>query len=268
MNITGNSKKYFSEVKDISKRKEILQLFEEWLKVISGCKDILFSDDGKYYPATDYFVKDGFYPGYFSGKYPRVLFIGRENRYISSYSKDNDRILHDLEYSFENNPDKDIFWRRVFYMFYAVITGGKFPYSKVPYPSEMIADKLYGFALMNISKYSNDCDDGANADYSLINRFLDDTNLSKRNFIREEIRILDPDVIITANLWESKIKKEYLELVFPDKDFKLVKSYKNVANLYDFKFENKKIKLIDTYHFSAIGSDASLFYDPVSNLIV
>lgn len=268
MNITGNSQKYFSETKDISKRKEILQLFEEWLKVISGCEDILFKDDEKYYPATDYFVKDGFYPGYFSDKYPRVLFIGRENRYISSYSKDNDRILHDLEYSFENSPDKDIFWRRVFYMFYAVITGGKIPYSKVPYPSEMIADKLYGFALMNISKYSNDCDDGANANYSLINRFLDDTNLSKRNFIREEIRILDPDVIITANLWESKIKKKYLELVFPDKDFELIKSYNNIANLYDFKFENKKIKLIDTYHFSAIGSDASSFYDPVSNLIV
>ena len=75
-------------------------------------------------------------------------------------------------------------------------------------------------------------------------------------------------LLLQQTFGKAKSKKKYLELVFPDKDFKLVKSYNNVANLYDFKFENKKIKLIDTYHFSAIGSDASLFYDPVSNLIV
>lgn len=79
-------------------------------------------------------------------------------------------------------------------------------------------------------------------------------------------------LLLQQTFGKVKSKKKYLELVFPERDFKLVKSYNNVANLYDFKFENKKIKLIDTYHFSShfltINSDKALFYDPVSNLIV
>ena len=120
---------------------------------------------------------------------------------------------------------------------------------------------------MNISKYSNDSENSATADYDLINRFLADSNLTKRNFIREEIELLDPDIIITANLWDTKIKQEYLELVFPTGDFEEVKSSKNEAILYDFQFNQKKIKFIDAFHFSARGSDEGKFYEPIMNLL-
>lgn len=72
----------------------------------------------------------------------------------------------------------------------------------------MVQNNHYGFAIMNISKYSNYADNGATADFHLINQFLKDSDLRKRNFIREEITLLEPDIIIAANLWESKICKE------------------------------------------------------------
>lgn len=258
---------YFTQQKDICKRKQLKELFNQWIKQISTCDDIQFPDDGKKYPTTEYFVKDGFYPGYFSGKYPKVLFIGRETRGTASFHKSKDRILCDLEYTFKNSPNKIPFVRRIFYIYYGILTKGKYQFCDIPYPVEMVKNEQYGFAFMNISKYSNDSERSVAANYNLINQFFTDSDLTKRNFIREEIELLDPDIIITANLWDTKIKQEYLELVFPTKDFVEVKSYKNEAILYDFQFNQKKIKFIDAYHFSAIGSDGENFYEPIINLL-
>ena len=116
---------YFTQQKDICKRKQLKELFNQWIKQISTCDDIQFPDDGKKYPTTEYFVKDGFYPGYFSGKYPKVLFIGRETRGTASFHKSKDRILCDLEYAFKNSPNKIPFVRRIFYIYYGILTKGK-----------------------------------------------------------------------------------------------------------------------------------------------
>lgn len=262
-----NENLYFTQQEDISKRKQLKELFNQWLKQISTCDDIQFPVDGKDYPATEYFVKDGFYPGYFSENHPKVLFIGRETRETASCHESKDRILCDLEYAFKDSPNKMPFIRRIFYIYYGILTEGRYKFEEIPYPDEMVKNKQYGFAFMNISKYSNDSENSATADYDLINRFLADSNLTKRNFIREEIELLDPDIIITANLWDTKIKQEYLELVFPTKDFEEVKSYKNEAILYDFQFNQKKIKFVDAFHFSARGSDEGKFYEPIMNLL-
>ena len=53
-----NENLYFTQQEDISKRKQLKELFNQWLKQISTCDDIQFPDDGKDYPATEYFVKD------------------------------------------------------------------------------------------------------------------------------------------------------------------------------------------------------------------
>ncbi len=258
---------FFTHPEDISKRKKLNTLFEQWMEQIRSCGDILFPDDGKYYPAESYFIKDGFYPGYFSGNHSKVLFIGRETRDTASCGLEKDRILCDLGCSFKNAPNAVSFFRRIFYIYYGILTEGKYPFCDIPYPDKMIEDKLYGFAFMNISKYSNDAENSAAADYDLINKFLLDSNLEKRNFVREEIEILDPDIIITANLWETHINRKYLELSFPSGDFTKIKAYKNQAVLYDFQFNGKVIKLIDTCHFSARGSDEEDFYKPVVKLL-
>ena len=130
----------------------------------------------------------------------------------------------------------------------------------------------YGFAIMNISKYSNDSDFGGTADYSLINRFLQDSELDKRNFVLEEIELLNPSVIITAHLWNGGIKEELLNSALPEKNFSALKRTVTVkddckACLYDFALGRKKIPLIDLYHFSSRKSDKDDFYSPVMKLL-
>lgn len=254
----------FTDKFEIQKRRELAKLMEDWKKVVSTKSDIIFPDDGKEYRTVDYFYSDGFYPGYFSSN-PKVLFFAREARWASG----KDRILSDLECL--KTPSDASYWRRIMYMTYGIQTKGKYKFSELPSADEiytnMKAKNNYGFAIMNISKYSNDSDSGGTADYNLINRFLVDSELDKRNFIREEIALLDPDVIISANLWGGSINYKEFCKFFPEHEFKIIDRIENKANLSDFKFNGKTIKFIDTFHFSAIGSDEDLYYNPVMKFL-
>lgn len=259
---------YFTSEIEKQKRAELLKLMRQWKAVIKTKDKITFSDDGKKYDAIEFFNSDGFYPGYFKKGRKRVLFIGREARGISG----TDRILHDLKNYFKTaNINTSTFWRRILYIVYGIQKKGKKEYSEIPYAKEILAEMQkkndYGFALMNISKYSNDAENGATANFKLINQFLQDSELTKRNFIREEISILDPDIIITANLWAGRIDCDELEKIIPEKDCKCIKNINDTACLYDFNFNGKIIKLIDLFHFSRSGSDEKLFYTPTMELL-
>lgn len=260
------AEKLFTSKVEIQKRKELVNLFTDWKEVISKSKKIKFKDDNKYYNAIDYFNCDGFWPGYFSSS-QKVLFIGRESRYSSG----NDRIITDIEGFANNSPTSSSYWRRIFYIAYGIKTKGKYEFSALPSAAEilneMIKENNFNFAQMNISKYSNDSKNGATADYSLINQFLTDSKLTKRNFIEEEIVLLDPDVIITANLWSGKINMQEMSNIFPDRNFEVIKNITDKAVLFNLRLRNKIIKLIDLYHFSSIRNDQDFFYDPVMNLL-
>ena len=264
----------FTDPKDKEKREELNKLFYAWKKAIASKPDILFEDGQKYHP-LDYFNKDGFYPGYFSAK-PRILFIGRESRNCSKCDRIKTKPKDWLEELRGNG-----FWRRILYLVYGIRENGECRFEDIPAANEilneMIKNNDYGFAFMNISKYSNDSEKWE-ADTKLINCFLRDSELEKRNFIREEIELLEPNIIITANLWDNKlgIKNEYLEMVFPTNDrsnYKFDDENDYNACLQSFTFNGREIKLVDTYHFSAPfvksekADDKKHFYDPVMKLL-
>lgn len=261
--------KYFTSDVEKEKRKELKKLMNDWKKVIATKDAIVFPDDEKAYDAIEYFCADGFFPGHFDAK-QKVLFIGREGRYTNP---ERDRVTGDLEWFKKGNPNVVSYWRRIFYMLYGIKTKGKKVYKDIPNAYDILAEMVeknnYGFAIMNISKYVNESENGDVADYTLINRFLADSDLDKRNFIREEIELLEPDIIITANLWEGKIDENYLDKVFPKSDFANDKfSKNNSAAYYDFKLGKRTIKFIDLYHFSARGkNDKDCFYTPVMKLL-
>lgn len=262
---------YFTTEIEKKKRAEIQKLMQAWKRVIKTKEKISFRQNEyekeEKIDAIEYFNSDGFFPGYFKRGRQRVLFIAREARYNSGC----DRIINDLKWFKTVKINAFSFWRRILYIVYGIRTNGKYSYYDIPYANEILEEMQknndYGFALMNISKYSNDADDGANANYNLINQFLKDSELSKRNFIREEISILDPDIIITANLWKGGIEWDELEKIIPEKDCKFIKEIKNVATLWDFTFNRKVIKLVDLQHFSCRGSDDALFYTPTMELL-
>ena len=113
----------------------------------------------------------------------------------------------------------------------------------------------------------------------LLNRFLEDAELYKRNFLREQIAILDPDVIISCNLWgDTRISLDKLNLVFPPEDFSTRNkdlSTEGISDVYDFNFDGKRIKFIDLHHFSAIRVGKTMgyeldrinYYDPVMKAV-
>jgi len=266
----------FTDQKDKEKRKDLRNIYDAWEKVISSKTPIRSPVDGEYYAPITYFNEDGFYPGYFSAK-PRILFIGREARLYSN--KDGipiDTITEDDPESWLNYN----LYKRILYLVHGIKGKGKYQFENIRL--EQVLEKMktnnkFGFAFINISKYSNDGNYEAN--YKLINQFLADSELEKRNFIREEIELLEPDIIITANLWGSKISKKYLDMIFPKKNFDPPDDKNIEACLYNYNLKGRKIKLLETYHFSAYNKknrktgkkehvdDKKDFYDPVMKLL-
>lgn len=257
----------FTQQIEIEKRKQINKLMSDLKQKLKTKNKIIFPDDGKEYDAIAYFNSDGFLPGYYKKNNIKVLFIGRESRYCSG----KDRVIDGLKWFKNGSPNTLSYWRRILYIVYGIKTKGEYSYDEIPYANEILSDMNknndYGFAIMNISKYSNDAEDGASANISLINRLLEDSDLRERNYIREEIEVLEPDIIITANLWGCNIDNSQLGLIFPDSDFNELQRVEGVANLYEFKFEARILKLLDLYHFSCRGSDQKKFYEPTMKLL-
>ena len=235
-------------------------LLDDWEKIIQKNNPEL----------APLFTRDGAFPGY-SNAYPKVLFIGRESRYADT----GDRITSDIAWFKKLKPGEGMgnYWNRIITIVYLIRTGHKYSSGQTPNPRAII-DQMqmtgnYGFAIMNISKYLNPEEEkSGTSNFNLINQFLADSDLSQRNFVREEIEALAPDIIITANLWGCKIKKKYLDLIFPPQDLgaPVFDRTKN-ACLQNFLLNGRTIKRIDTYHFSAVGNDQELFYDPIMELV-
>lgn len=249
------------------KNKELESLFSDWIKQLSKNKTPI--DNGKKRKKTSAacFAKDGFFPGYFDENNLRVCFIGRETRNISGYD------FRDTTKEFFDDPDpKNSWWRRILKIMYGIQNNGEIEFEKlntIDILNEMYDSNKYGFAVINISKFSNDHPNNWESNTNLIDRFLKDSELDKRNFFNEELEILSPDVIITANLWNGLIKEEYLNLCLPPEKFINEKKLKdNVAIYYEFNLNCKKIDFIDLYHFSTPGkSDKDCYYNPVMKVL-
>ena len=255
----------FEEGIELENRKKINSLMDDWRNEVAP-NMIKFKDDNKYYSCDKYFTADGFFPGYYKQK-NKLLLIARETRDMSG----RDYIAEYIDsYKNDNGHNKNLFTRRISYIVLGVKTEGKRKFENLEeandYAKEMAEENDYGYAMMNISKYSNDSETGDKADVELMNNFLEHSNLQKRNFFKEELVILQPDIIITANLWDGKIGEDYLELFFGK--LKEKKRIEGKAVLSEMELNNKKIKLIDMYHFSShMGKDKDYYYDPIMELL-
>jgi hypothetical protein len=193
---------------EIQKRQQIAALMSDWKSEIAS------KDRSEYFGEEDplsYFVSDGFFPGYFNQK-TKVLFSGRETRYDEKSDWIQCRID---DYKNTNNQNNKGFTRNLLNIVQGIKGNGQIKFNDLikpnDYAKELSDSNNYGFAFMNISKYANWKDD-SRADFDFINTFLEDSNLEKRNFFHEELEILDPDIIITMNLWDGNIDRKYLDL--------------------------------------------------------
>ena len=253
------------------KNKELNALFSAWIKQLSKNKEPIDNGDkGKTTP-KECFAKDGFFPGYCNQK-RKVLFICRETRNIGGYDfRDTTKEFFEETYTNKNN-----FWRHILYVVHGIKTEGTETYEEIP-TADAIMDKMFndnnfGFAVINISKYSNDDEENWQTNVDLANRFLRDSNLGETNFFQRELEILNPDIIITANLWERGIfDKEYLDLCLPNEKFSNLKNVthqgKKVAEYGKYNLNGRNIDYIDLHHFSAKKSDKYCYYNPVMKIL-
>lgn len=252
------------------KNKELYSLFSDWIKQLSKNKTPI--DNGKKRKKTPAacFAKDGFFPGYFDENNLRVCFIGRETRLIGGYDfRDTTKEFFEIDFSNNNN-----WWRHILYIVYGIKTKGEFKFEEIPDSlgilNEMYDSKKYGFASINISKYSNDNKSNWQTNINLVHRFLKDSELEKTNFFQKELEILNPDVIITANLWDI-IESDYINLCLPKSNFQKTKNVihngETVAEYGKYNLNGKIIDFIDLYHFSAKKSDKYCYYNPVMKIL-
>ena len=253
---------------ETQKERQLKKLMDEWRKQISDKPAVC---NGGRWATSDAFISDGFFPGYFSdtneGK--RILFVAREGRYL------NEDYVQEMLSDFKNGKwnNNTTFFRRIAKIAYGVQNNG-ISFKKVPTLLEIFKqmdDNInFNFAIMNISKYPNYHSKKWQTNKKAANRFLKDSELDKRNFFLEEIELLEPDVIITGNLWESCFYNEYLDLCFPEN--KKIQSdrrvqYSNPIDHWYMTIGNKKVNVINTYHFSAVKKDQEDFYDPVMKIL-
>jgi hypothetical protein len=194
-------------------------------------------------------VFDGFYPNYFSQK-KRVLFIGRETRDMAESNyievllneyRTRKRIGNQL-------LDNHKFHSRMIYIAYGILNDD-LEWQKIPYASE-IGDTFgtksgLSFAFMNISKLSNEGENWP-SNWDTINTSVR-LSTEGRNFIQEEIAILEPDIIIAMNL------KEKYNLLGDRIDW-----VPETEGLYSGWLDScgHRSLLIDSWHFSAPGMDS------------
>lgn len=256
---------------EVEKNKELLSILDDWKKQVATKSPIIFQDDGMEYPTEQYFSYDGFFSGYFSQKH-KVLFIGREPRWLNFNLYDTDYRTANIKFFETDNVNSNTFWSNVLYMLYGIQNEGKIKFEELPCADEiaknMVATGNFGFAVMNISKYANNSDAGATRNIELMNRFLQDSELHKRNFFLEELKLLDPDVIITANIWDCGLNGEYLGQCFPGTWSDELSQPPIIANHWKYKLETKDVDVINTYHFAAYTKNSKeSFYDPVMKIL-
>jgi hypothetical protein len=261
----------FSEcfpVNEKEKFQSIYRIMKKWKSEVAKSKT-KFRSDGLKYTGDKWFSSDGFFPYYFSQKY-KVLFVGREDRNDWNIVKEWMKILQKGELNNQN------FFVPLLKILYGIENNFSIEYKKVPdinkIGKKIATNKGYSFAILELSKYGNENDDsGKNYDKILMKKFLDDSHLNKNEFFKDELSILDPDIIITMNIWAVSGMKKYIDkYIFENSTVLHSLKY---AQLRAAKINDKHIPIIDTYHFSARGKNnentqvKKYFYNPVMKMI-
>lgn len=240
---------------EIQVLRNLESLFQDWQKTFENAADTKGFIVRDFKP--EHMSFDGFYPGYLAQKV-KILFIGREGRGLSGFN-----YLASLYPAFKSGViaetpiNRHLFCRRLLYVTYSLTTGER-EYTKIPYADSLIEQfgtSALSFAFMNISKFSND-KSAFQSDYETIDKAVE-ISVRQRNFILEEIDILNPDLVISMNLLDR------YGHTFGDLSQSAYSDSGNKIKLYTMPIGKRKVPLIDSYHFSYARSERLNFIEPI-----
>lgn len=224
---------------------EVRQLMEEW----------------KAYAGDPLFTTDGFYP-YYTHQPVKVLFVGREGIGLAGCD-----YIESLYHAYKQNRigNKSVnrysFHRRMLYMLYGIQRG--FPEWKDIPTAQHIAQNFatpYGVscAFLNLSKTSNEREHW-NTDWQALQVSLE----KGEPYLKKEIALLNPDLIISSNVG--------LNTAFCKKPELVSKHPEDLLDVHVCELNGRQIYWFNTFHFSAVGrgrgnkglTDFDSFYAPI-----
>lgn len=155
------------------------------------------------------------------------------------------------------------FHRRIFKVTYGLITYGlinEIPiFKSVPKASILAKDfateQGISFAFMELSKFSNPSDEDSSSNWYNINQSIKSSTKNGHNYIRDEVELLSPDIIIGSGVYD-------LHEIIQCHD---VEKLSNDAFLLN-GIARKKILYFTTYHFSGRNLRDCWYYDHIGNL--
>lgn len=238
---------------ELLKLESLGELFESWKSICANSSNDLLKSK------ADEIVWDGFYPNYF-GQIRKILFIGRESYTLSGYnyldiffkSYRTDKSVGD------KHLNQHFFHARMLHIAWGLLNNIP-DWEEIPWASK-IGD-LFGsesgisFAFMNLCKISNESGE-TNSDFAMIDTFCQESTRD-RNFIEEEVALLEPDIVITMNLGD---RLKYLG------DCKLLERKPDVSS-YELIANGHKALLLDCWHFSATKSHVDNYYQPICEAV-
>lgn len=210
---------------------------------------------------SKYFCSDGFFP-YYTHQNTKILFIGQESYDLGG--RDYISTFYDvfragqMENGISINQSK--FHRRAFYVAYGILR--QFPMWKdVPYPDahnkDIFSENGISFAFMNISKISP-YSGYRPTDWTDVKRSVNEG----ANYIREEVKLLAPDIVITMALMrDAEIRSALFDTCEP------VDCTNSDVHVYQAMNGAKKMLVLDAWHFSAWKNELNCYYQPISDAI-
>jgi hypothetical protein len=247
-----------------SKLEELENLFRDWHQHFAEH----VSELDKHQQGADDMVFDGFYPYYFSQKKKRILFIGWETLQMAEYGKNN--YIEELYRCYTKERrignrrlNSHMFHYRMICIAYGILH--EMPdWHNFGEAETLIEDFAnsdgWSFAFMNISKLSNDSGKSA-ANWNLINTSIRLSTKGGRNFIEEEIAVLEPHIVIAMNPKEKYDAHSLGEVSV------WVPESAGVNSCWLESCGHRSL-LIDSWHFSARDTkDPTHYYVPICDAI-
>lgn len=202
---------------------------------------------------AELYVSDGFYP-FYTKQNKKILFIAKESLDISG-----ENYIETLFNAYHKgvvgksplNTTQNVFHSLMLYVAWGILHNCP-NFKDIPEDIDIAKDFAteagISFAFMNLSKFSNE--EKWEANTWLIDKFLEISSQYDYNLMAKEIRIINPDLIISMlHAKDFRDKYERMGQVIWTKKFDKV----NIGELtLDLNSEDKKYNLIDVEHFGAV----------------
>jgi len=230
-----------------------------------------------------YYSRDGFMPGY-SAAPKKILFIGRESRWSYPNTLDPKKITSDIvknTYVRFLQDKTSLFEQRMVSIAAQFLVPDKFTsYENIIWENwtsvrNAVIDGEIAFAYLELSKFAN-CNDDSSVDWMLMNQYANfDATYS---FGKQQIELLKPDIIITANLMKDFSESLQVmlgsHLVEFDSGDDFAKRNSNSIRDPDLLIRkvqspwdsSRFIPVLDVWHFTARKQN-SVYFDPIKNAL-